>query len=61
MDMVLPSGSVTKIKEGDVIVQRGTLHQWHNISQQWCRILVVTIGAEEVVVGGKKIDGFHKL
>lgn len=28
--MELDDGSLTTIKEGEVLVQRGTTHSWHN-------------------------------
>lgn len=38
LQLVLPDGSRTLIKEGDVVVQRGTDHLWENASStEWAR------------------------
>lgn len=60
--MVLPSGASTTLKEGDAVVQRGTLHQWWNKSETWCRLCVMTIAANDVkFADGKEIEGLHRL
>lgn len=33
-----------RLKEGDVIVQRGTIHAWINDSDEWCRMYFVMLG-----------------
>lgn len=38
VQLVLPDGSRTLCKQGDVVVQRGTDHQWVNASEtEWAR------------------------
>lgn len=39
MTLLLGSGKLEVLKEGDVIVERGTTHQWLNATDEWCRIL----------------------
>jgi quercetin dioxygenase-like cupin family protein len=44
------NGGVEKtIKEGEIMVQMGTIHSWENKSDQWCRMLFVMLPAEKVV------------
>ena len=52
------NGGVEKtIKEGEVIVQMGTIHSWINKSDQWCRMLFVMLPAEKVVLkDGRVLD-----
>ena len=38
------SGETSILKEGDVIVQRGTIHSWKNVSDEWARIYFVVLG-----------------
>lgn len=38
------SGEISTLKEGDVIVQRGTIHSWKNVSDEWARIYFVVLG-----------------
>lgn len=45
----LDEGVEKTIKEGDVMVQMGTIHAWLNKSDQWCRMLFVMLDAEKVV------------
>ncbi len=42
MDMELETGTV-HLNAGDVIVQRGTLHNWDNNGTEPCRIAVTLI------------------
>ena len=52
IDMEL-DGSTTHLKAGDVVVQRGTVHNWVNRGTQPCVIAFVLIAARPVEVGGK--------
>jgi quercetin dioxygenase-like cupin family protein len=49
---VITSGSITLILDenkritlnaGDVLVQRGTIHGWHNEGTEWCRMFCVML------------------
>ncbi|KAL8280314.1 hypothetical protein RQP46_007231 [Phenoliferia psychrophenolica] len=48
---------VITMNAGDMIVQRGTLHAWHNRTDAWTRMLFVMIPSEEVLVQGKPLAG----
>jgi quercetin dioxygenase-like cupin family protein len=52
IDMEL-DGSVVHLRAGDVMVQRGTMHNWVNRGTQPCVLAVVLIDAKSVEVGGK--------
>ncbi|KAK6949049.1 hypothetical protein Daesc_009122 [Daldinia eschscholtzii] len=57
VELVLDSGETRLLKRGDVAVQRGTNHAWHNTSKDsWARMLYVLQSAEKVVVGGKTLE-----
>ena len=45
MDMVLDTGSVT-LRAGDVLVQRGTRHNWVNRGTEPCRFAAILIDGE---------------
>jgi len=56
LELVLDSGEVVLLMAGDVAVQRGTTHTWRNPSRDTtCRIIVVMIEAEPVVIGGQAL------
>jgi quercetin dioxygenase-like cupin family protein len=57
IDMEL-DGVTTHLKAGDVIVQRGTVHNWVNRGTAPCRIAFVLIAAKPVEVGGKVLNAF---
>lgn len=44
--MELEEGEEVVLRGGDVLVQRGTIHNWYNRSDQVCRIAFVLIGAQ---------------
>ena len=55
IDMELDDGVVTRCKAGDVIVQRGTVHNWLNRGTQPCLIAFILIDAKSVEVGGRTL------
>ena len=57
IDMEL-DGSTTHLKAGDVVVQRGTVHNWANRGTEPCVIAFVLIAAKPVEVGGKVLQAF---
>ena len=55
IDMELDD-SVVHLKAGDVLVQRGTIHNWVNRGTEPCVIAFVLIDAKPVEVGGKVLN-----
>ena len=55
IDMELDN-SVVHLKAGDVLVQRGTIHNWVNRGSAPCVIAFVLIDAKPVEVGGKVLQ-----
>ena len=54
IDMELePGGEMVHFTAGDVLVQRGTIHNWINRGTQPCAIAFILIDAKPVEVGGK--------
>jgi quercetin dioxygenase-like cupin family protein len=58
IDMELETGEITHLKAGDVVVQRGTVHNWVNRGTEPCVIAFVLIAAKPVVAGGKVLAAF---
>jgi mannose-6-phosphate isomerase-like protein (cupin superfamily) len=52
VDMELDDATV-HLEAGDVLVQRGTIHNWVNRGSEPCVIAFVLIAAMPVTVGGK--------
>ena len=55
IDMEL-DGSVVHLRAGDVLVQRGTMHNWVNRGSQPCVIAFVLVAAKPVELGGRRLD-----
>ena len=55
IDMVLDNGETHRLRKGDVAVQRATIHQWVNPTDQWTRIAFVLQECAEVVIEGKSL------
>jgi mannose-6-phosphate isomerase-like protein (cupin superfamily) len=55
IDMELDVGSV-HLKAGDVLVQRGTIHNWMNRGTAPCVIAFTLVAAKPVTAGGKTLD-----
>jgi quercetin dioxygenase-like cupin family protein len=56
IDMELDDGVTVHLKAGDVLVQRGTIHNWVNRGTEACVIAFVLVSAKPVSVGGKALD-----
>jgi quercetin dioxygenase-like cupin family protein len=48
--------SVVKLQAGDVLVQRGTVHNWVNRGSEPCVIAVVLVDAKPVEIGGQTLN-----
>jgi quercetin dioxygenase-like cupin family protein len=55
IDMQL-NDSAVHLKAGDVLVQRGTIHNWINRGSEPCVMAFVLIDAKPVAVGGKILN-----
>ena len=55
IDMEL-DGETVRLTAGDVLVQRGTLHNWVNRGAVPCIIAFVLIDAKPVAIDGKSLD-----
>jgi quercetin dioxygenase-like cupin family protein len=55
IEMELDDGVVAKLKAGDVLVQRGTIHNWVNKGTEPCVIAFVLISAKPVTASGKPL------
>ena len=54
IDMELDIG-VVHLKAGDVLVQRGTIHNWVNTGNEPCVIAFTLVSAKSVTAGGKTL------
>jgi mannose-6-phosphate isomerase-like protein (cupin superfamily) len=50
----------TLLKAGDVLIQRGTAHTWHNRSGRPCVFASVMVSAEPLAVFASKGDSHHE-
>ncbi|HEX5140098.1 MAG TPA: cupin domain-containing protein [Dehalococcoidia bacterium] len=53
IDMELDDGASVHLRAGDVLVQRGTIHNWKNRGTEPCVIAFILISADPVQAGGK--------
>ena len=56
IDMELDNGVEVHLKQGDVMVQRGTVHNWINRGTETCVLAVILIHADPVKVGDKSLE-----
>ena len=56
IDMELDDGQSVHLKAGDVLVQRGTIHNWVNKGTVPCVIAFILISAKPVTAGGKVLS-----
>jgi quercetin dioxygenase-like cupin family protein len=55
IELELDDGRVTTVREGGVIVQRGTNHLWRNVSDRPCRIAFILIEAPAYLHDGQPL------
>ena len=51
----LDNGAEVTLRPGDVVVQNGTRHRWHNRGDTIARLLSVTVGAHNALEGGRPV------
>jgi mannose-6-phosphate isomerase-like protein (cupin superfamily) len=51
----LDDGSEVLLGPGDVVVQNGTRHRWHNRGDTVARMIAVTVGAHHRIEGGRPV------
>jgi quercetin dioxygenase-like cupin family protein len=56
IDMELDDGLVVHVRAGDVLVQRGTIHNWANNGTEPCLIAFMLIDAKPVEKGGRVLS-----
>jgi quercetin dioxygenase-like cupin family protein len=56
IDMELDDGVIAHLKAGDLLVQRGTVHNWVNRGKEVCVIAFVLISSKPVTAGGKALN-----
>ena len=47
-----------RLEAGDILIQRGSIHNWINCGTEPCVIAFVLIVAKPVEVGGKVLNAF---
>ncbi len=55
IELELDDGRVTTVREGGVIIQRGTNHLWRNVSDKPCRIAFILIEAPAYLHDGQPL------
>ncbi|KAF8198744.1 hypothetical protein K438DRAFT_1583916 [Mycena galopus ATCC 62051] len=53
--LALNNSDEKTVRAGEFIVQRGANHAWHNRTQAPCRIAVVMVGADKIVLQDGKV------
>lgn len=56
IELELEEGAVKTIRQGGIIVQRGTNHLWRNKTQQVCRIAFILIEASAYLHDGEPLQ-----
>ena len=56
IDMELDDQVEVHLRRGDVMVQRGTVHNWINRGTETCVLAVILIHADPVTAGGKVLE-----
>lgn len=56
IELELEDGAKRKVRQGGIIIQRGTNHLWRNTSDKVCRIAFVLIEASAYLHDGRPLD-----
>ncbi len=55
----LDDGAAKTVRAGEMVVQRGTMHAWENVTDKPCRIAFILVAAEPLVVDGRRLEPTH--
>lgn len=55
VEMELDGGERVRLEPGNVVVQRGTMHAWINVGEDWARMVFSMIDAMPATVDGKTL------
>jgi quercetin dioxygenase-like cupin family protein len=58
IDMELETGEEVHLRAGDVMVQRGTVHNWINRGSVPCVMAIVLVHAKSVQADGRSLEAF---
>ena len=58
-DLELDDGKTVHLKQGDIVVQRGTMHAWVNNGAQPCVFAFILIDADPVEAGGQQLTTYY--
>ncbi|OBT64252.1 hypothetical protein VE03_06880 [Pseudogymnoascus sp. 23342-1-I1] len=53
--LVLDDGVESIVKQGETVVQRGTIHAWENRTTEITRVLFVLLPSKEVIINGRAL------
>ena len=56
IDMELDDGVIVTLREGDVCVQHGTIHNWINNGTEPCIVAFILLAADPIVINGKELE-----
>ena len=56
IDMELDDGVVVHLNQGDMLVQRATVHNWVNNGAEPCLLAFILISGKMPEIGGEKLD-----
>jgi mannose-6-phosphate isomerase-like protein (cupin superfamily) len=56
----LDDGAEVTLGPGDIVVQNGTRHRWHNRGDTIARMMSVTVGAHHAMSGGTPFSGLAR-
>jgi quercetin dioxygenase-like cupin family protein len=63
VELILESGEKRTMKQGDTVVQRGTMHQWRNAGGEgeWCRMVWVQLPIQDFEIDEKKLQEEYRI
>ncbi|KAI4859853.1 hypothetical protein F4820DRAFT_138964 [Hypoxylon rubiginosum] len=53
--LALDGGEETTLRAGDVVVQQGVNHAWHNRTDEVCRIACFMVGSEKITLASGEV------
>src|SRR5436190_18431368 len=56
LELVLDNGVKTRVKQHEIVVQRGTIHEWSNPGPESARMLFVLIPSEPARIDGVELE-----
>ncbi|KAL5533582.1 hypothetical protein ACEPAG_42 [Sanghuangporus baumii] len=61
LTLILDDDKRVDLRPGDVVIQRGTIHAWHNEGTEWARMYCVMLPSQKAKIGETELEAEFRI